>query len=57
MSSYRRANASGSVPAFAQVAINVRLQRTIGVTPMPASVTLLPGNLPARVSVAVLRPT
>jgi hypothetical protein len=50
-------NAPGSVPAFAQVAIDVRLQRTISVTPMPASVTLMPGDPPARVSVAVLRPT
>lgn len=46
-------NATGSIPAFAQVGINVALQRGISVTPAPASVTLMPGDPPARVNVAV----
>ena len=46
-------NATGSVPAFAQVAIDVSLPRAISVTPTPAVVTLMPDDPPARVSLAV----
>lgn len=45
-------NAAGSVPAFAQIAINVRLPRGISVAPTPSSLTLMPGDPPASVSVA-----
>lgn len=46
-------NAAGSIPAFAQVVVSVALQRAVRVVPTPTSVTLMPGDPPARVNVAV----